>query len=362
MPINLLSSSNTFAEWLTATNGMIPAVNGLVDGPQIVANTTLRLIAPRTSLNVQNVSVLNVTFSNTITVNSTTGNALYVLGNANVAVNVHAGNVHTSRIFFSSGGSIGGPGDISIPSTFTTLGTSANANIGSHLEVTTYLWVKGANSTFNGSILFSNTESSITASGNISTSKNIFVSANILTGNLTVNTIARIATLNVDTILQYTPTSTIKFPGNTTIQGTDKTLTIEGVLDTTSANTNLGPYTEKCVINGAVSTATNLSLRAASFFSLNLTTSGTTTLTFINAPASGRMGSVTVVVRAGTEGAVPAFVGKQVNNTTNGTIRWPYGTAPVFGTTLGSTSVINFFTVDGGVNWFGSAPILGATS
>lgn len=360
MPINLLSNANTFAEWLAATNAMIPAINGLVDGPNLVANTTLRLTAPRTSLNVSNVSVLNVTFSNTITVNTTTGNALYVLGSANVARNVHAGNVYTNRIYFSSGSSIGGVGDLTIPATFVNMGTTANANVGTYLEVGQYIWVKGANSTFNGSILFSNTGLSIAASGNISTSKNIFVSGSILAPSLTVNTTSRMQTLNVDSIVQYTSTSTIKVPGNTTIQGTDKTLTVEGVLETSGANTNLGPYTEKCVVDSAISTATNVNLKAASFFSYTL--SASVTLTLINAPAAGKMASATIIVKVGTAGAVPTFVGKQVNNSTNGTIRWPYGTAPVFGTTVGSTSVVNFFTVDGGVNWFGSAPILGATS
>jgi hypothetical protein len=362
MPINSLSNANTFAEWLAATNAIIPAINGLVDGPNLVAKTNLSLTAPATSLSVSNISALNVTFSNTISVNTTAisaGNVLNVFGNANVSLNLNAGNVYTNRIFFSSGSSIGGVNDITIPATFVNMGTTANANVGTYLEVGQYVWVKGANSTFNGSILFSNTGLSINASGNISTSKNIFVSQNVLTNGLTVNTTSRISTLNVDTVLQYTSTSAIKLQGNTTVVGTDKTLTVEGILESSGANTNLGPYTEKCV-EATLSTATNVNLKAASFFNYTLSTS--VTLTLINAPAAGKMASATIIIKAGNAGAVPTFVGKQTNNSTNGTIRWPFGTAPTFGTTVGSTSVIHLFTVDGGVNWFGSAPILGATS
>jgi hypothetical protein len=359
MPINPLSNANTFAEWLTATNGIIPAVNGLIDGPNLVANTTLRLTGTGVSLNVRNVSVLNVTFSNTVTVNSTTGNALYVLGSANVALNVHAGNVYTNRIFFSSGTSIGGPGDITIPATFVNMGTTANANVGTYLEVGQFIWVKGANSTFNGSILFSNTESSITASGNISTSKNIFVSANILTGNLTVNNTARISTLNVETLLQYGPSIPIKLSGNTTVLGTDRTLTVEGTLEATGANTNLGPYTERCITNNNVGSAIDLNLKYGSFFSVTLTASPIV-LTVINPPAAGKMGSATILVKSGIAGATASFSAKKADGTA-GTIRWPYNTQPTLTTTLNAVNVINLFTVDGGVNWYGSAPILGST-
>lgn len=360
MPINPLNNANTFAEWLAATNAMIPAVNGLVDGPNLVANTTLRLTGIGTSLNVTNTSVLNVTFSNTITVNTTTGNGLYVLGNANVARNVYAGNVYTNRIFFSSGTSIGGPGDITIPATFVNMGTTANANVGTYLEVGQYIWVKGANSTFNGSILFSNTGLSIAASGNISTSKNIFVSGSILAPSLTVNTTSRMQTLNVDSIVQYTSTSTIKVPGNMTVQGTDKTLTIEGTLEATTANTNLGPYTERCITNDSVNSSINLNLKSGSFFSMNLI-AASVTLTVINPPPAGKMGSATIVVRSAIAGATASFAAQRVNGTA-GAIRWPYNTPPVLTTTLNAVNVINLFTVDGGVNWFGSAPILGATS
>lgn len=359
MPINPLNNANTFAEWLAATNAMIPAVNGLVDGPNLAANTTLRLIAPGTSLNVTNVSVLNVTFSNTITVNTTTGNALYVLGSANVARNVFAGNVHTSRIFFASGGSIGGPGDISIPSTFTTLGTTANANVATYLEVGQYIWVKGANSTFNGSVLFSNTGFSISTSGNIFTDKHIFVTGNVLTERLIVNATSRLATLNVDTVVQYGPTIPIKLSGNTTVLGTDKTLTIEGTLEASSANTNLGPYTERCIVNDLVTSSVNLNLKNGSFFSMNLSTASVT-LTVINPPPAGKMGSATILVRSAIAGATASFAAQRVNGTA-GTIRWPYNTPPVLTTTLNAVNVINLFTVDGGVNWYGSAPILGST-
>lgn len=362
MPINNLTNSNTFFEWLTATNQLISPVNALVDGPILLANTSLRLTAPGISLNVSNNSLLNIVYSNVVTVNTVSGNGLYVLGNANVARNVYTGNVFTTRIYFSGGGSMGGISDLTLPVTFPYVSTTANANVGTHLVVNQYIWQRGANATFNGAVLFSNTTASesINSLGNILTFGNLTVSKNTITSNLTVNVTTKVATLNVDTIVQPTGTGSVKFQANTQYLGSDKTLKVDqGILDLETANTKLGPYTEKVFVDATVNGNRSLDLKTASFFNLTITTAAAT-LTVINPPASGTMGSATLVIKSGIAGATASFAAQRVNGTA-GTIRWPYNTPPVLTTTLNAVNVINLFTVDGGVNWYGSAPILGST-
>lgn len=361
MPIGTLSNSNTFFEWLTATNQLISPINGLVDGPLIIANTELRLTANGLSLNVANTSKLNVTFSNTLTINSTTGNSVYIAASANIARNVYAGNVFATRIFFPSG-SIGGPQDISIPSTLEYLSTTANANIGTHLVVNRHIWQRGANATFNGVVLFSNTSETlgVIASGNVSIANNLLVSKNTITDNLTVNVIARIATLNVDTIRQPSESGSVKFEANTEILGTNRTLRVkEGILDLEGANTKMGPYTEKVSVDNNVNGNRTLNLRTASFFNLTLTAAAVD-ITVTTPPASPAMASATIIIKSGIAGATPTIKG-QTTTGSAGTVRWSFGVVPTFITTLNAVNVVYIFTVDGGVNWYASAPILGAT-
>lgn len=71
----------------------------------------------------------------------------------------------------------------------------------------------------------------------------------------------------------------------------------------------------------------------------SITPSGTTTLAFSNAPASGRAKFVVLEITNG--GAVT------VNWPTN--TRWPGGSAPAL--TAAGTDIISFFTDDGGSNW-----------
>lgn len=77
----------------------------------------------------------------------------------------------------------------------------------------------------------------------------------------------------------------------------------------------------------------------------DITLTAACTLSITNPPASGSMGSVTVILRQGGSGSYgitdPA-----------GTV-WPNGTAPTLSTAVGKVDILSYMTVDGGSTWFG---------
>lgn len=92
MPINQLTTANTFSQWLTATQALIQTANTLTDGngSTFVANTILEISGTGSRLNVRTSGSINVFHSNT----STIGNV--------ISTNVTTGNVSvTNRIIFS---------------------------------------------------------------------------------------------------------------------------------------------------------------------------------------------------------------------------------------------------------------------
>jgi hypothetical protein len=361
MPIiNQLNTSNTFQEWLNATKDVITSTNSLAEGPSFVGNTLLLLTASGTSLNVRNNAVINTQTSNTITSGNViinrpagSGNTLNVVASAVVGQNLFVSNLIVSRSASIPAGAF----DLtSVNFTDLTISGLANTNT---LIVRSWMYQQGANARFDGAVDFTNTSVySVNARGNIFTSNNFQAQRNVICENITVNSVANVVTLRIGTIEPRVVTGTITFNSNVSVAA-DKITQLQGNVRITG-NTELGPYTESLFDFGtSVGTNQNLNLRTGSAFRINLSSS--VRLTVINPPPAGRMAMATIFIRSGTAGATPTLAGNTAAGAA-GTLRYAYDAAPVFDTGLNKTSVVTMTTIDGGVNWFVSAPILGATS
>ena len=91
MPINQISTANTFQQWLTATQALITTANTLTDGngATFIANTKLDVSGTGSQLNVRNSGSINTLYSNTANITSgsiTTANVESLIGTANTAI------------------------------------------------------------------------------------------------------------------------------------------------------------------------------------------------------------------------------------------------------------------------------------
>jgi len=91
MPINQISTANTFQQWLTATQALITTANTLTDGngATFIANTKLDVSGTGSQLNVRNSGSINTLYSNTANITSgsiTTANVNSLIGTANTAI------------------------------------------------------------------------------------------------------------------------------------------------------------------------------------------------------------------------------------------------------------------------------------
>jgi hypothetical protein len=76
MPITQLTTSNTFQQWLIATQDLIATANTLTNGngATFIANTILDISGAGSQLNVRNSGSINTLYANTA--NITTGNVV----------------------------------------------------------------------------------------------------------------------------------------------------------------------------------------------------------------------------------------------------------------------------------------------
>ena len=76
MPITQLTTSNTFQQWLIATQDLIATANTLTNGngATFIANTILEVAGTGSSLNVRTSASINTLYANTA--NITTGNVV----------------------------------------------------------------------------------------------------------------------------------------------------------------------------------------------------------------------------------------------------------------------------------------------
>ena len=95
MPINQISTANTFQQWLTATSALITTANTLTGSygntsvDTFVANTKLDVSGTGSQLNVRNSGSINTLYSNTANITAgsiTTANVNSLIGTANTAI------------------------------------------------------------------------------------------------------------------------------------------------------------------------------------------------------------------------------------------------------------------------------------
>jgi hypothetical protein len=97
------------------------------------------------------------------------------------------------------------------------------------------------------------------------------------------------------------------------------------------------------LFNPVAAAAITLDFEVASVF--DVTMDQATTFTFTNPPATGRVGSFTLILRQdGAGGHVPTFPGS---------VDWNEASAPTFSTGANDIDIVTFVTVDGGTVWFG---------
>lgn len=367
MAINPLTTANTFFNWLTSTNSLIGQMNNLTD-TQFSSNSLIVLTRPDISLNVQNIAKINTISSNSITASNiivtgagsllnVTSNA--ILGYANVLYDMSVGNL-----------TVRGTQTLSAV-TFTNIDLSGYVKAGSYISANTYFNQLGANATFAGNVYCTNTITSIFTLGNVTVRK-ILTAANLslLSGGIITTPYLTVSsniigntyfTNNVAIQGSLSTTNSISIGGNTDITGfvtIGSNTSVDGDLSVTG-NTSIGPYTELVSDLGNISTNQNLNLKTASVFKANIGAS--LRLTLINPPAAGRAVSATIYLKQGTGGAVLTLRG---NTSTGaiGNVRYAYDTAPTLNTTINMVNILSAFTIDGGFNWYVSAPIIGSNT
>ena len=97
------------------------------------------------------------------------------------------------------------------------------------------------------------------------------------------------------------------------------------------------------VVTANSGTAYTIDLTSGNIYKLTLT--GNCTFTLSNPPASGKAGSLTLIlVQDGTGSR---------NVTWPASVKWPNGNAPTLTTTASAVDIIQLVTVDGGTTWYG---------
>lgn len=280
MPINQISTSNTFGQWVTATSQLITISNSLNDSGVFNTNSTI-IISGTGVLNVLGTALINTVLSNTINtriINVTgPGEALNVANSANVRGNVFVGgNVSIGNLVVRGSYTIDNP-------SITNLVIPGYANVGANLNVASYIIQTGPQtSSFAGRLDLLNIATSLAASGNVTVSKNVSVLQNVVVGaNLTAFRIfgttgnitsLNVSTMNVDSNLNIFGTTNTSFL-NVTNSLVVTNLTVANLTVTsnilTQSTTNIAAG--NLTITGVVNT-TNLIVRGAVLGDLNVNT------------------------------------------------------------------------------------------
>lgn len=114
------------------------------------------------------------------------------------------------------------------------------------------------------------------------------------------------------------------------------------VADNLVSQAEIKDYSETVVTaNTGASYAVNLA--SGNVFDLTLTAN--CTFTFTNPPASGKAGSVTLILTQDGTGNRTA--------TWPASVKWPGGTAPTLSVSSATVDIIQLFTVNGGTTWRG---------
>jgi UDP-3-O-[3-hydroxymyristoyl] glucosamine N-acyltransferase len=238
MPINQITTSNTFQQWLIATQGLISTANTLTDGngQTFIANTILEVSGTGATFVVKNTATINVISANTITT-----------GNLTVTSNIAAANITNSlkvggdAIVYGNANIVGDltvTGNLSLDTIgFDDLSVSGSGSFGNTLSVVGQTTLSNLNVT--NIIVSSNI-----ARANITTSLEVGTTANIL-GSVYI---AGDLTIGGNTILDSVGFDDLTVSGSATIANN---ATISGDL-TVLGNTNLNTANINVITGNAV--------------------------------------------------------------------------------------------------------------
>jgi hypothetical protein len=244
MPINQITTSNTFQQWLIATQGLISTANTLTDGngQTFIANTILEVSGTGATFVVKNTATINVISANTIT----TGNLTVTsnIATANITNSLKVGGdatVSGNAIVYGNANIVGDltvTGNLSLDTIgFDDLSVSGSGSFGNTLSVVGQTTLSNLNVT--NIIVSSNI-----ARANITTSLEVGTTANIL-GSVYI---AGDLTIGGNTILDSVGFDDLTVSGSATIANN---ATISGNL-TVSGNTNLNTANINVITGNAV--------------------------------------------------------------------------------------------------------------
>lgn len=200
MAINQLSTSNTFQEWLTATQQIIAVANTITDGYSLNTNSVINLTGSGQTLNVKGTaSIANVKSnsinSNTIFISGIPGNdvslnvsnSIWVGSNVTITRNLTVGNITILGTQLLSCVEFGAVTvtNITMPDTgrFTqTDGSSVIFRIAGNVQQ-----IIANTNFFAGEIISTNSRNSLIATGNVVVTKNLSAGNINTSGNLVVS-------------------------------------------------------------------------------------------------------------------------------------------------------------------------------
>ena len=197
MAINQVSTSNTFQEWLTATQQLISASDNLTEGGTVNTTSSIILRGTGQTLNVTNTGAITVLKSNTITANVlflsepfgvvlNVANSVYIGRDLTITNNLTVGNVTITgtqvlacTTFLA----------MSVTNIIQPAGASITQSDGTNIvfRISGNIQQLVANtSSFAGEVISTNIRNSLIASGNVVVSKNLSAGNINTSGNLVV--------------------------------------------------------------------------------------------------------------------------------------------------------------------------------
>jgi len=231
MAINLITTANTFQQWLIATQGLITTANTLTDGngATFIANTILQVSGTGATLIVKNTANINVVYANTIST-----------ANLSVTSNITAANITTdlkvggNTILYGNANVIGDltvSGNLTLDTIgFDDLAISGSGSFGNNLTVL-------GNTSLTNTTITNVTVSGNIAKANVTTTLEVAATANIqgavyIGGDLTVGGNVTLDSAGFDDLI-ITGNAAITL--NTTIGGN---LSVTGLTTVGTANIN----------------------------------------------------------------------------------------------------------------------------
>lgn len=380
--LNLVTTSNTFSDWLNLTDNEANSLNELRNGNYYkdngnftVANGSILIITPSgTTLSVTaNASIagyltagnLSITQNLVVTGGANVAN-LNATGTINAAGNLVVGNISTPKNTST--------GNLAVSQNTSTGNLTVTQNIASgNLSVTaqaniTTLNASNFGSYANGTIVVSGVANlnwnnsatvnvSITSNGtqtNVALSTNVAAIANLTAGGANTN-----IQFNDSQALQGSP-NVIYNKANGQMVVNNETI-VANLTFATGANATQPTLasTREVLTNAATINSPNtytLNIANTNNFDITLgnTQFNSCNLTFNNWASTGNLQTVTVILRQPGPNGNTSQTSSNVVTWTNANVLWSNGEVPVLAGFKGKADILTFVTVDGGAHILGA--------